>query len=297
MHFILVPGLVPDGPETFLRQANLFLAYGSTSTVTYPYDRFELDEVLAALDRRVDSAFAAGEQPVLVGVSIGGGICLEWLRRRRERGSVAPLAAVVLVSPFTCTSDLAPLLKRLIDPILAAAGDDQARLALERGRDFFKLLASRSVSPSEASGWRWGLTMLTPSGIRAWQERGILRRIERTLDSIPANGAIQRVCSLRDLRGLVGSRGPLTGAPTLILWGSKERQTLSMDGPGTGILCRPDLAYRHLPNVEVHWVYGAGGEEVPHASLLKHAHAFNPHLKRFLRRLRLAPISVSAQSA
>jgi len=57
-----------------------------------------------------------------------------------------------------------------------------------------------------------------------------------------------------------------------------------MDGPGTGILCRPDLASRCFPDVEVHWLYAHDGEEVPHASLLKHYAPFNHHLLVFLRR-------------
>lgn len=285
--FFLVPGLVPDGAETFLRQRALFLAYGSVTTLTYPYDDFPLDAVVDGLGERVRRARAAGELPVLVGVSVGGGLCLEALRRARVAGAQLPLAGCILVSPFTCTGDLAPLLKRLVDPILAAGAADEAELALERGRAFFQQLATRSVAAVSPSGWRRGLSLLTPSGLRARSERGILARIERTLSRIPAHGALARVVGLRDLPGLAGiPAGPVSTAPTQILWGSKERQTLTMEGPGTGVLCRPDLACRTFAKVEVQWVYGPGGEDVPHASLLRHAHAFNPHLKRFLRRLK-----------
>jgi hypothetical protein len=95
------------------------------------------------------------------------------------------------------------------------------------------------------------------------------------------------VQALRQLGGLdqdARATKPLTEVPTLILWGSKERHTLTMDGPGTRILSRPDLASRHFPDVEVQWVYTHDGEEVPHASLLKHAPDFNRHLRHFLKR-------------
>jgi pimeloyl-ACP methyl ester carboxylesterase len=279
-----MPGLVPDAPETFLRQRHLFLAYGSVTAVTYGYETFDLELLLAGLRERITAAAAMGEAPVLFGVSIGGGIVLELLRRCAAAGEPLPLAGLVLVSPFTCTADLAPLLRRMIEPILGENGE-AAREGLERGRSFFRMLASRSVPADAPTGWRKGLSLLTPSGLRAWQERAILARIDRTLASITPEGALARVRGLRHLRGVGQEREALCRAPTLILWGSKERQTLSMDGPGTGILCRPDLAYRLFPDAEVQWVYGAGGEEVPHASLIKHAHAFNPHLKRFLRRL------------
>ena len=81
------------------------------------------------------------------------------------------------------------------------------------------------------------------------------------------------------------TRTALTDVPVMILWGSKERHTLNMEGPGTSILCRPDLACRLFPELEVHWCYGTDGEEVPHASMLKHHRAFNIHLRRFLARL------------
>ena len=284
-HFFLVPGLVPDARETFLRQRHLFLAYGSVTTVTYPNDDFNLGAVRDGLRRRILAAARAGQKPILVGVSVGGGIILDLLRHCHDKQDPLPISGLILVSPFTCTNDLAPLLRRLVDPILGHKPAD-ALEALERGRSFFRMLASRSLTPQESVGWRRSLALLTPSGLRAWQERAILRRIDRTLTNISPEGALARVCSLRDLRGIADlKRTVVCAAPTLILWGSKERQTLSMEGPGTGILCRPDLAYRLFPHLQIQWVYDAQGDEVPHGSLLKHAHAFNPFLKQFLRRL------------
>ena len=285
LHFFLVPGLVPDARETFLRQRHLFLAYGSVTSVTYPNHDFNLSAIRDALRSRILASHRAGQKPVLVGVSVGGGIILDLLRHCREQGDPLPLGGLILVSPFTCTSDLAPLLRRLVDPILGTKPED-ALEALEKGRSFFRMLASRSLTTSEAVGWRKSLSLLTPAGVRAWQERAILRRIDSTLTSISPEGALARVCSLRELKGISDQRrSTICEAPTLILWGSKERQTLSMEGPGTGILCRPDLAYRLFPRLQIQWVYDAQGEEVPHGSLLKHAHAFNPFLKEYLRRL------------
>lgn len=290
LHMLLLPGLVPDGPETFLRQRALLLRRGSITVATWPYAGFDLDAVLAAIEVRLRAIAAAGGQAVLVGVSVGGGIALELLRRCRERGEGPALAGVVLVSPLTCTRDLASTLRRLLEPIVAAAGHDQmgAEAHLERGRLFFKSLAARSVPGTPPAGLARLFSLLTPSGLAAWQEHRIRTRIERTLDAIPAAGAVERVASLLRLPGIDAgdrARRPLAEVPTLILWGSKERHTLDMDGPGTRLLCRPDLAVRHFPDLEVHWLYGQDGEEVPHASLLKHHRAFNPHLVRFIGRL------------
>lgn len=290
-HFVCVPGLVPDGPETFLRQQSLLRRFGAVTVATYPYDRFSVDEVLAHLRHAIDRARADGRQPVLMGVSVGGGICLELLRRARDQGRPLDLAAFILVSPFTCTADLAPLLARLVGGIeqeVDRSDGGRPDQALERGRALFRSLASRSVAAKPVvTGWRSFITLLTPQAFAEWGESRIRARIERTLAAIPPHGGIARVLALRQLHGLdqdARASRPLTEAPTLILWGSKERHTLTMDGPGTRILSRPDLASRHFPDVEVHWVYTHDGEEVPHASLLKHAPDFNRHLRHFLKR-------------
>ncbi len=294
-HFILVPGLVPDGPETFLRQIATLRSFGSLSTATYPYDHFDVEGVMAALREQILARQRTGQRPVLIGVSVGGGLCIELLRRARDADESLPLSAVVLISPLSCIDDLAPLLARLVGGIISEADRGEAGnpgAALERGRTLFRTLASRSVAPGpQIGGWRALLALLTPQGIANLHERRIRDRIDRTLAAIPALGAIERVTSLRSLQGIgqgPSARTPLTQAPTLLLWGSKERHTLTMDGPGTSILCRPDLASRVFPACEVHWLYGADGEEVPHASLLKHAAAFNRHLRTFMqRRLRV----------
>ena len=292
-HFVCLPGLVPDAPETFARQLKLLRERGSVVLVTYPYDRFDLDAVIAGVREEIDGAQRAGLAPVLVGLSVGGGIAIELLRRGLEAGKPLPLRGLILVSPLTCTADLSSMLMRVTQPIIAEYGKvgGQPEVALERGRQLFKSLVTRSTASAEASraamrwlGWLGPLGLLTPQGFAAWNERRLAGRIQATLDRLPPEGAVQRVMALTHFRGLTGHRGPLTEAPTLILWGTKERQTLDMDGPGTGLLCRPDLACKILPHLEVHWIYDRDGSEVPHASLLKHARAFNPPLARWLLR-------------
>lgn len=285
-HLILLPGMVPDGPETFLRQAAVLRRHGSTAVVTYPYEDFQLDAVVTAVEDEIANTVIAGRRPVLVGVSVGGGFALEVLRRARAAGRTLPLAAVLLISPFTCADDLSPLLRRLYDGIV---GEHDPEAALERGRTFFKTLAGRAATAKAAVGRLRSLfQLLTPQGLAELGERRIRARIEKTLNAIPAQGAIARTIALGQLPGIAGGprgQGPLCSAPTLILWGSKERHTLDMDGPGTSLLCRPDLAYRLFNDCEVHWVYGDDGDEVPHASLIKHHQPFNRLLNGFLGRI------------
>ncbi len=289
--FLLLPGLVPDGPHTFLLQRKVFKKFGGSVTFTYPYDHYDLERTLATITEELDRAVAEGAKPVLVGVSVGGGLVLELLRRARERGQHLAVGGIILISPLTSPDDLSPLLKRLLAPIFAEAekpGGAPER-ALQRGRQFFMSLASRSAgTKARPTGFQRIVSLLTPSGLIALRDHALREEIEASLTRVHDRAAVERVLALRAYRGvhdLVKAQLPLTPAPTLILWGSKERHTLDMDGPGGRLLSRPDLAHQHFPDLEVQWVYNPDGDPAPHASLLKHAKAFNKHLKRFCKRL------------
>ena len=289
--FILVPGLVPDGPHTFLFQTRLLRRFGDLITLTYPYDHFSLDETIACIAGQVQAAHRAGRRPVLVGVSVGGGVILEWLRRTRLAGEAPELGGLILISPLSCAEDLSPLLKRLLAPVMAEAqkADGLPEQALQRGREFFMGLAAKSAgAPRRVRGLRRLFDRFTPAGYAARRDHAIRSDIEQSLGRITDRTAVERVVALKDFRGVHGlarAHLPVTTAPVLILWGAKERQTLDVAGPGASVLCRPDLCHRLFPNVEIHWVYNPDGEEAPHASLLKHARAFNRHLSRYCTRL------------
>jgi len=289
-HFVCLPGLVPDGPETYVRQLKLLRSKGSVAIVTYPYESFDLDAVIAGVREELDRAHSAGLAPVLVGLSVGGGIVIEMLRRGQESGRPLPLRGLILISPMTHTDDLSSMLSRLTLPIIAESQKENGTpyLAVERGRQLFKILVTRATEQVDGSRdalrWLGPLGLFTPQGYAAWTERRLSTRIQRTLERLPPEGSVQRVLAITRFRGLAGTKGPLCDAPTLILWGSKERQTLDMNGPGTSRLCRPDFACKVFPKVEVHWIYDRDGGEVPHASLLKHAAAFNPPMIRWMAR-------------
>lgn len=286
LHSLLVPGLVPDGLETFLRVRKHFQAKGDVSVATYPHAVFDIEALFELFDRFLSECRRQKRRPVLVGVSVGGGFLLEYLRRCVHEGRETDIAGLVLVSPLSCTQDLAPILRRLWIPIVA--DEPTAVQALEKGRSFFRQLASKSARKAEVpSGWKGLFAAFTPQGIGEIIDASLRKRIEKTLGSIPAEGAIARCRSLKLLNGLEKS-GPATllcAKPTLILWGSKERHTLDVDGPGVGVLCRPDLAERHFPDCQIQWVYTKDGEPVPHASLLKHDKAYARPIKEFLARL------------
>ena len=118
-HTLMVPGLVPDGEETFLRVRSHFLLKGDVSVLTYPYATFDAERMMATFDAFMETCRRTRKKPILVGVSVGGGFLLEHLRRSKERGEALEPAAIVLVSPLSCPQDLAPVLRRLWNPIVA----------------------------------------------------------------------------------------------------------------------------------------------------------------------------------
>ena len=286
-HSLLIPGLVPDGLETFHRVRKHFQAKGEVSVLTYPYEGFTLDILFDRIEQFLSDCSKRKKRPLLVGVSVGGGFVLEFLRRQKLAGKEPDLAGLVLVSPMVSAQDLAPILRRLWLPIVA--DEPTADQALEKGRSFFRQLASKSATAKSAvpPGWKGFFAAFTPQGVNDLLEAPLRRRIEKTLHAIPAQGAILRCRLLKELTGLEkgGPSAVLTRKPTLILWGSKERHTLDIDGPGVGVLCRPDLAEKHFPECQVQWIYSGDGEAVPHASLLKHDKAFGRPIKEFLARL------------
>lgn len=285
-HTLLIPGLVPDGLETFHRVRKHFQAKGDVSVLTYPYEGFTLEMLFDRIDQFLSDCRKQKRKPVLTGVSVGGGFLLEFLRRKRLAGEPVEISGLVLISPLSCVDDLAPILHRLWKPIVA--DDPNATQALEKGRSFFRQLASKSTSKREVpAGWKGFFAAFTPQGVNDFLEAPLRARIEKTLSLMPATGAILRCRILKELHGLekTGPAAVLSDRPTLILWGSKERHTLNVDGPGVGTLCRPDLAEKHFPEVQIQWIYTNEGEAVPHASLLKHDKAFARPLREFLTRL------------
>jgi pimeloyl-ACP methyl ester carboxylesterase len=72
------------------------LKSGDVYYVNYGREDFSLDAVCAQLDALVAQLAARGESPVIFGVSFGGGLILEWLRRARVAARHPVLAGVVL---------------------------------------------------------------------------------------------------------------------------------------------------------------------------------------------------------
>lgn len=283
---IVLGGFVPDAPEqVFLLRGDL-LRHGSVHYFNYPKSGFDLDRLRAQLDELVlDLAQRAGTPPVILAVSFGAGLAIEWLRRLRAEGRTAPIAGLVLISPVTCVDDLiAPgsakpttLLGRAILPYLS--GDDGFSPAhIEKSRSIFIRMFEAGAQNKTALA-----SLMTRAELLRLRDAVIA-----TINGIDRRGAAARIRALRQLpaptAALSDDHLPLCEAPTLILYAEKESAVLQAAAPGRFVLTN---AHRALfPDSSVLTVSNPRGDPVQHASLIFHYFDFRAPIVSFYARLK-----------
>ena len=285
---IVVGGFVPDATEAAYLLRPTLLRQGSIYYVNYPRRGFSADHILAQLaDLSTELATRRGRPPVVVAISFGAGLVLEWLRRSAAAGAFPPLAGLVLVSPVACVEDLldpaAPkpttLLGRALKPYLDAPGPADDSL-IEKSRTLFlKMFESGAQNKAELH------QLLAPAEARMLRDR-----VLAAINAIDARGAIERV---RSLRALSAPATPmiLHPAPTMVLYAEKE----------TAVLCTTSPTTRELTSRPTAWfpagfsttVRNTPENPVQHASLIFHSPCFAPRLASFYRSLRSARRAVA----
>jgi alpha-beta hydrolase superfamily lysophospholipase len=290
---IVFGGFVPDSAEQVFLLRRTLLRAGDVYCVSYPRAGFSLDLLCAQLTDLVAELAGRGAPPVLLGVSFGAGLIVEWLRRGRLAGAEPLLAGVVLVSPVACTGDIvapgaakpATLLGRALRPLLdaPAAGDT----GVERARAVFTRMFEAGVQNKVA------LSLL--------MTRGELQRLRTavlgTIRAISAAGAQERVAALRAMRAptdyFSAALLPLTTAPTLVLFAENEEAVLDPASPTRFAFERAPRAY--FPEGRVQVVRGRNpAAPVQHASLIFHVFEFLPPLQSFYQRVRLRALPLAA---
>jgi hypothetical protein len=275
---IVVGGFVPDAPEQVFLLRGFLLRQGSVFYANYPRRGFsaelfgsQLDDLVADLNRR------RGRPPVVLAVSFGAGIVLDWLGRRAAAGSPPDLAGCVLVSPVACAADLvAPgeakpqtLAGRALRPYLEA-GPEPDPAIVEKSRTIFAKMFEAGAQNQESL-----LALMSPEELRTLHSR-----VMGSIRDVDPRGAWERVRALREMSL---PRGVLSRAPALVLYAEKEGSVLDPRSPTRTVLESSLEAL--FPSGRCLTVAG-GVPPVQHASLIFHHHRFLPPIANFYRGLR-----------
>lgn len=291
---IVLGGFVPDASEQVFLLRRFLLQAGDVFYFSYPRDGFSLELICAQLDDLVAELTAAACAPVVIGVSFGAGIAMEWLRRARARGVEPRFGGLVLVSPVACVADViapgaarpATLLGRALKPYLDSP-TAVPEAVVEKSRVIFTRMFEAGAQNKVA------LRMLMSP-----QEAERLRsRVMEAIRGITPGGARARVSALAAMPPLTDSFSPLlpplATVPTLVLFAEREDAVLDERSPTCFALERAHRAY-FIDSRVVRVTARAGGPPVQHASLIFHAFEFLPPLDAFYRRIRNAGLPLAA---
>jgi hypothetical protein len=278
---VVVGGFVPDATEAVYLLRSTLLRHGSIYYVNYPRKGFSADLIIAQLaDLTAELTARRGRPPVVMAISFGAGLVLEWLRRTAGTDRSPSLAGVVLVSPVACVADLldpaAPkpttLLGRAIKPYLGTTGAAEHSV-IEKSRALFLKMFEAGAQNKAALH-----QLLAPAELRLLRDR-----VLGAINAIDPRGAIERV---RALHTMPAPTTPfiLHRAPALVLYAEKEDAVLCATSPTTRELTvRPT---EWFPAGSTTTVRNTPGNPVQHASLIFHSPCFSPRLAAFYRSLR-----------
>lgn len=291
---IVLGGFVPNSTEQVFLLRGFLLNQGSVYYFNYASGGFSLDLLCAQLDDLVaDLNIRHGQRPVILGVSFGCGVALEWLRQSRAAGRPREIAGLVLISPVACAADIvtpgepkpSTLLGRALKPFLDS-GVHVENSVVEKARLIFAKMFEAGAQNRTALH-----TLMTAEELTRLRD-AVLAAIK----NIDAPGACERVQSMTLMPPLSAwaSPGqlPLTGAPALVLYAEKETAVLAENSPTRAAFETALLAF--FPRGELKIVTGGAGSVVQHASLIFHYYQFRPHLAAFFRGLKSGKLRLAA---
>jgi hypothetical protein len=277
---VVVGGFVPDATEAMEFQRPLLRNFGSIYYINYPRNGFSAGMFSAQLADLIDDLHSRGRRPVVMGISFGAGLLVDFLRKADE-AIHSRIKGLILVSPVLCTQDLVRpdgersggvrMLESNLRKILKADPSDPEGLSrqVERARRCFTGLFEAGAENRTLSS----------------RHLSIRRKIFGVIENTSAMGGYQRVLALRDFREPC-SGGTVFAGPALVLKAEDEQGILVPSSPGLAFLNDPSRLKGLFPNVSLRTVLSSDpADPVPHASLIFHQHCFNPLLESWLDKI------------
>ena len=277
---VVIGGFVPDATEALEFQRPLLRSYGSIYYMNYSRNGFSARMFNAQLADLLDDLYSRGKRPVIMGISFGAGLLVDFLRQADEEIHKR-IKGVMLVSPVLCTQDLVRqdgeraggvrMIESNLRKILKADPADPEGLnkQLERARRCF-------VGLFEAGA---------DNRVLSTRHLAIRRKIFGVLETTSALGGYQRVLALRDFSELkYGST--IYDGPTLVLKAEDEQGILVPSSPALALLSDAGRLRSIFPNARLNTVLSSDpSDPVPHASLIFHEHCFNPLIESWMSKI------------
>jgi pimeloyl-ACP methyl ester carboxylesterase len=277
---IILGGFVPDATETVEFQRQLLRQHGSIYYLNYPRSGFCEEMFSAQLADLIDDLGRKGQKPLIMSVSFGSGLLVNFLRQAQE-ATHQRIRGLILASPVICTADLirpsgekregVRLLESNLKKIVSADPNDGVILDkhIERSRRCFQALFTTGAE----------------NRMLNIQHLSIRKKIMDVINHTPARGGFERVLALRDF-SFPGLRNSVFAGPVLTLLAENEEDTLVPSAPTLETFRNPALFTRLFPACRVKTVRSRNvNDPVAHASLIFHHEAYNPLLDSWYNKL------------
>jgi len=285
---IVLGGFVPDATEQVFLLRDRLLKNGSVYYVNYSPIGFSSELFFAQLDDLIEDIASQGQRPVLLSVSFGVGLILEWMRQAREKGRKIHIRGSIFISPVACIEDVVAgpgakqtLLGRAIKPLVGTEGHIDST-AMQRARNIFVKMFEAGAQNKETLR-----TLMSGAELKKLRDAVI-----NTIQQIQDLGAHQRVDALAKMRAPSSYFSqkilPLSDAPTLIMYAEKESSVLSEQSPTRFALESAHRAY--FPHSHFRVIANQDGNPVQHASLIFHCVNFTPPITAFYQHLKTGKI-------
>lgn len=282
---IVIGGFVPDSTEVVEFQRPLLRRYGSIYYVNYPLHGFSTSVFRAQLTDLIESLSNRKQRPVIMAVSFGCGLLVDFLTHAHEKIHQA-IKGLLLVSPVLGVDDLVRtkhdrnsgmrMLEHNLTKILEADPSDDYQLdrQIERARRCFQALFEAGA----------GARSLTPRHL------SLRKQIFGVLEGTSNAGGYQRVLALQNFTKLAEVPTIFSG-PAQIMFAESEADILAPLSPVLKLSVDHQRLRKLFPDGRICTVRSKDVDDsVAHASLIFHEQYFNPRIASWFERLHRQPL-------